>query len=150
MTRHSLSTRCVFPAPRSHEFRALLRTGMRLLLVLLALSGVLPTGAQNPVATYRFNNTLQAEEAGMPALVSANPLGLNRFENAVVAGQNRPVFRWDGNANPPAQQAGLTLDATNLVDYHRYSVELIFEFLEPAQAGWRRIMGKQFGWRRRR
>ncbi len=107
--------------------------------------GVSVVQAATPVATYQFNNSLAADEAGVPSLVSTSPLGLNGFEDAVVKGVTERVFRWQGHAIPPTDQAGLTLDATGLVQYNNYSVELIFEFLESAQAGsgWRRIVDTQ-------
>jgi hypothetical protein len=52
-----------------------------------------PATAQTLVATYLFNDTLAAEEAGVPALSSVVPLGRNGFEDAVVNGQNRRVYR---------------------------------------------------------
>src|SRR5262249_4654619 len=111
---------------------------------LLVLGVCLAQGA-TPVATYRFNNSLAAEEPGAPSLVSVDPLGRNGFEDATVDGVPTRVFHWQGTANPPTQQAGLTLDATGLVQYNNYSVELVFEFLEAAQAGggWRRVMDTQ-------
>lgn len=99
--------------------------------------------APAPVATYLFNETLSAEEAGKPALTAINPLGSNAFESALVEGQNRRVYHWAGNAANPAQQGGLRLDATGLVPYHSYSIELVFEFLEESDAGWRRIADTQ-------
>jgi hypothetical protein len=104
-----------------------------------------PASAQTSVATYRFNNTLAADEAGVPALLSVDPFGLNGFEDAIIDGQSRRVFRWNGNGNPATQQAGLVLDATGLVSYNNYSVELVFEFLESSQfgGGWRRIIDTQ-------
>ncbi len=98
-----------------------------------------------PVATYRFNNSLAADQSGVPSLLSVDPLGLNNFEDVVVDGVSQRVFHWRGHANPTSQQAGLTLDATGLVPYNNYSIEMVFEFLEPAQAGggWRRIVDTQ-------
>src|SRR4051812_17915802 len=78
-------------------------------------------------ATYRFNNTLAAEEAGAPLLVSVDPLNANDFETATVFGQQRPVFKWDGNASPVNEQAGLTLNTSGLVAPTSYTLELVFE-----------------------
>ena len=69
------------------------------------------------MASYSFNDTLAADQAGRPSLVSVDPLGLNSFETALVHGVSQRVFRWDGNGSTPAQNAGLTLDATGLVAY---------------------------------
>jgi hypothetical protein len=98
-----------------------------------------------PVATYHFNDSLAPDEPGVPSLVSVDPLALNGFEDAVVNGVTQRVFHWRGNATPATQQAGLMLDATGLVPYNNYSIEIIFEFLQAAQAGggWRRIVDTQ-------
>ncbi len=93
-------------------------------------------------ATYLFNDTLAAQEPTAPALMAVDPLGLNGFENAIVFGQNRRVYRWDGNRSPPNQQAGLSLDTTGVIPTNDYSVELVFEFLEGNNA-WRRIVDVQ-------
>jgi hypothetical protein len=98
-----------------------------------------------PVATYNFNNNLNANEGGAPSLVSVDPLGLNGFETAIVNGQSQTVFHWNGTGSPASLQAGLTLNATGLVQYNNYSVQLVFEFLELSQfgGGWRRILDTQ-------
>ena len=97
------------------------------------------------VASYSFNDTLAANEASRPALISVDPLGLNGFETAAVHGVDQRVFRWRGDGRDPATNAGLKLDATGLVAYDNYSVELTFEFTELAAfgGGWRRIIDTQ-------
>lgn len=97
------------------------------------------------VATYKFNNTLTAEEAGAPALQSVNPLGTNGFETATVNGSSQQVFHWRGHGDDPTMQAGLTLDATGLVSYDNYSISMTFEFLTASEfgGGWRRIVDTQ-------
>ena len=80
------------------------------------------------VASYSFNDTLAANQAGKPSLVSVDPLGLNSFETAVVNGASQRVFHWNGNGSTPTNNAGLRLDATGLVSYDNYSVEMTFEF----------------------
>ena len=97
------------------------------------------------VATYTFNDTLAAVEASAPALVSIDPLSLNGFETAVVNGSSQRVFRWSGDGSSPTTQAGLSLDATGLVAYDNYSVDMTFEFLAPSAfgGGWRRIIDTQ-------
>lgn len=113
-----------------------------LLGAMTILPGTIPAAhAQTSVATYLFNNALSAEEGGVPALTATDPLGLNGFENASVFGQNRTVYRWDGNSTP-SQQAGLTLDTTGLVSPNNYSVELVFAFTED-NGSWRRIVDTQ-------
>jgi hypothetical protein len=114
-------------------------------LFLCSVTVISAASAATLVASYGFNNTLAADQPGVPNLISVDPLGLNGFETATVNGTAQRVFHWQGNAIPPSQQAGLTLDTTGLVQYENYSVELEFEFLQPAQAGggWRRIIDTQ-------
>ena len=97
------------------------------------------------VASYSFNDTLAANQAGKPSLVSVDPLGLNSFETAVVNGASQRVFHWNGSGATPTNNAGLRLDATGLVSYDNYSVEMTFEFLEASAfgGGWRRIIDTQ-------
>jgi MYXO-CTERM domain-containing protein len=115
---------------------------------LLACSILLPAGwaqAATLVASYSFADTLAADGGGAPALVSIDPLGLNRFEDALVNGVAQRVFHWDGSGSSPTQNAGLSLNTTGLVQYDNYSIELTFEFLESAAfgSGWRRIADTQ-------
>lgn len=97
------------------------------------------------VATYSFDDTLNADFGPAPALTSIDPLGANGFETAVVHGTSQRVFRWSGDGSSPALHAGLSLDTTGLVSYDNYSVELTFEFAGPAAfgGGWRRIIDTQ-------
>ena len=97
------------------------------------------------VATYKFNNTLAAEQVTAPALLSVDPLGTNGFETAMVNGSSQQVFHWRGHGNDPTMQAGLTLDATGLVSYDNYSISMTFEFLTASEfgGGWRRIVDTQ-------
>ncbi|OQW75250.1 MAG: hypothetical protein BVN35_09115 [Proteobacteria bacterium ST_bin11] len=109
---------------------------------------ILASGSANAavlVATYTFNDTLAGDGVSAPTLVSIDPLGLNGFETAIVNGQSQRVFRWNGDGSDSTLNAGLQLDATGLVAYNNYSVELTFEFLESAAfgGGWRRIMDTQ-------
>ncbi len=107
--------------------------------------GLASAHAATAVATYTFNNTLAAQEAGAPALVSIDPLGQNSFETAVVNGISQIVFHWRGDGADPLTQAGLQLNTSGLVQYDNYSVQLQFEFLGPAAngGGWRRILDTQ-------
>ena len=109
---------------------------------LLALSSA---SAQTLVASYSFNDSLAANQAGKPSLVSVNPLGLNTFETAVVNGASQRVFHWNGDGATPANNAGLRLDATGLVSYDNYSIQMTFEFLQAAAfgGGWRRVVDTQ-------
>ena len=117
-------------------------------LACLAISMAIVTSAANAatlVATYNFNDTLAAVEPSVSALVSIDPLGHNGFETAVVNGTSQRVFRWSGDGSSPLMQAGLSLNATGLLAYDNYSVEMTFEFLAgPAfGGGWRRIIDTQ-------
>ncbi|MCE4555645.1 hypothetical protein [Pelomonas cellulosilytica] len=94
-------------------------------------------------ASYGFNGTLAADQAGAPALMAIDPLSQNGFETAVVHGVSRTVYRWSGDGSDALRQAGLALDASSLLpDYASYSVALTFEFATTAQtgSGWRRIV----------
>jgi hypothetical protein len=95
------------------------------------------------VITYRFQDSLAAEEEGMPALIPTNPLGQNGFETTTVFGRRQRVYRFAGNASPGDQQAGLTFDnRRGLLTNNHYSVEMVFEFHQQDNA-WRRIMDVQ-------
>lgn len=120
---------------------------LRLTFFAVGLCAVASASMAAPVvvATYKFNNTLAAEQAGVAALQSVDPLGTNGFEAATVNGSSQQVFHWRGLGNDPAQQAGLTLDATGLVSYDNYSIAMTFEFLTASAfgGGWRRIVDTQ-------
>lgn len=121
--------------------------GSKFLLVAAALLVTAPVAVAAPlaVATYKFNDTLAAVEPGAPVLVSVDPFGTNGFEDALVNGSNQRVFHWRGLGDSPATHAGLLLDATGLVSYDNYSIEMTFEFLDLAAfgGGWRRIVDTQ-------
>ena len=110
-----------------------------------AMFGLSGATAQTLVASYSFNDSLAANQAGKPSLVSVDPLGLNTFETAVVHGASQRVFRWNGDGATPANNAGLRLDATGLVSYDNYSIQMTFEFTQAAAfgGGWRRIVDTQ-------
>ena len=91
------------------------------------------------VATYEFNDTLAANEAGVVDLVAIDPLGSNGFETATVFGETRTVYRFDGNKVPLVEQAGLSLDTNGLITGDSYSVEMVFDFSER-DGEWRRIL----------
>ena len=105
----------------------------------LAAAAAAPARAEFLRGTYLFDFNLGAQEPGAPALLPVDPLGRNRFETALVYGQQRPVYRWDGNALPFTQQAGLTLPTAGLFPANNYSVELVFQFFEQPDS-WRRIL----------
>jgi hypothetical protein len=105
----------------------------------VAISLGVSSAASAKSATFLFNNSLAAQEAGIPSLVSVDPLGGNGFETATVEGQSRAVFKWDGNRTPIDQQAGLLFDSSFLADPTSYTVEMVFEFTEDTGT-WRRII----------
>ena len=111
-----------------------------LLFALLASEAVAAAAfAPEAVATYRFNNSFNADENGVPAIVPTTFLSTSAFIPDVVFGQQRPVWSFDGNAVPANQEAGLTLDTTDLVAPNEYSIELVFLFTQR-QGQWRRII----------
>jgi hypothetical protein len=96
----------------------------------------------SPVATYTFNNSFAALEAGAPALTATDPLSLGSFQTENVFGVNRVTYHFDGANSPVTDQGGLTLDTTGLIPANNYSVEMVFEFLGGTSA-WRRILDVQ-------
>jgi hypothetical protein len=112
--------------------------GLALLVPALPLSAIAADVA-TPVATYRFNNTFAADQGGVPALTSVDPLGAGQFESGVVFGAPRQVWAFDGAADPAVNQAGLSLNTTGLLAPTVYSVELVFLFTEGS-GQWRRII----------
>lgn len=112
-------------------------------LALLSMSAALSVHAADPVpvATWSFNNTLAADEAGAPALTAIDPLGANGFVLDDVFGESRWVYRFDGNASPTSEQAGLVVSADGLLDADdAYSVDIVFQF-EANVASWENIFG---------
>lgn len=109
-------------------------------LVSLGLISATAQAAPIPVATWNFDNTLAAEEAGAPALTAIDPLGLNSFVTDTVFGETRQVYRFDGNTTP-SQQAGLSVNTTGLLDGDdSFSVEMVFQF-EFNLTSWENIFG---------
>lgn len=116
--------------------------------VVAAIAGALAAPGANAatlVASYGFDDTLAASQAGAPSLVSVDPLGLNHFETATVHGQTQRVFAWSGSGSSSTLNAGLQLDATGLVAYNNYSISMTFEFQTLPQfgGGWRRVVDTQ-------
>ena len=109
--------------------------------LLHAMVSTTPSWAQAiPAATYLFDDNLNAEEPGVPALTEFDPLSSNGFETATVFGDSRRVYHLDGNPSPNSEQAGLELDPTGLVTFNNYSIEIVFEFVENVSSnGWRKV-----------
>lgn len=114
----------------------------------LAVASVVFSGAASAavlVASYGFNDSLAADQSGVASLVAIDPMAAAQFETAVVNGSSQRVYTWGGNGASPTTQGGFSLDATNLLSYDNYSVEMVFRFSELAQfgGGWRRIVDTQ-------
>lgn len=97
--------------------------------------------AQTLAATYRFNGSFAAVEAGKPALITVDPQAASLFEGDTVFGQSRTVYHFVGNTTP-LQQAGLTLNTTGLVTPNNYSVEIVAE-LSDRVGQYRRLLDVQ-------
>lgn len=116
--------------------------------ILLASSLILAGSAfaaPVPVATWQFNNTLAAEEAGVSALTAIDPLGQNGFVTDTVFGVTQRVYRFDGNkfdsSFGASEQAGLSVNTTGLLNSgNAYSVDMVFKF-ESNDATWENILG---------
>jgi hypothetical protein len=106
-----------------------------------AFVALLFTGAAlgSPVATYTFNNTLNAQQGGVASLTAVDPLSASGFTTATVFGSSRTVYHFDGLSSPPSDQGGLNLDVTGLIGTNNYSVEMVFE-LDDRNNAWRRLM----------
>ena len=98
--------------------------------------------AATPVATYEFNHTFSADQSGVPALTAVDPLGTSAFQTDTVLGSPRTVWAFNGNASPPADQAGLTVSTTGLVNPQSYSVDMVLELTQRV-GGWRRLVDVQ-------
>ncbi|HXC39598.1 MAG TPA: PEP-CTERM sorting domain-containing protein [Burkholderiales bacterium] len=111
-------------------------------LVLIGL--VCGTGsafAQTPVATWDFNNTLNANQSGAPALTAIDPLGQNSFVTDTVFGLTRTVYQYSGTQFPPSLQAGLSVNTTGLLTHgNLYSVDMVFK-IDASQSTWKNIFG---------
>jgi hypothetical protein len=90
------------------------------------------------VATYTFNNTLAAQQAGVAALTAVNPLGTSGFQTSTVFGNLQTTYHFDGAATPTADQGGLDFDTTGLLTSNDYSVEMVVEL--TGSTGWRRLL----------
>lgn len=108
----------------------------------LALAAPRALASPAAAATYLFADGFEAQQPGVAALLPVDPLGLGGFEDAVVLGVPRRVWRFDGAAWPVEEQAGLRVPAAAAIPADHYAVELVFAFTEDA-GGWRRIADVQ-------
>jgi hypothetical protein len=99
---------------------------------------VSPAARADLVATYTFNDSLNAQESGVAPLVAVDPLGTSGFQNATVFGALRNTWNFTGAASPVLDQGGLLLDTTGLIPANDYSLELVFEL--TGNSGWRRLV----------
>jgi len=107
----------------------------------MGLVGAAAQALPVPVATWNFANTLNAAEAGAPALLAIDPLGLNAFVTDTVFGQSQTVYQFNGNRFPVAQQAGLSLNTTGLLSNgNAYTVDMTFKF-NADNGSWKEIFG---------
>lgn len=87
------------------------------------------SSAATLVASYDFNNTLSALQAGDPTLTAVDPLGTSGF--LFDSTLNRNVWQFLGSASPTSDQGGLSLDtSTLLADPTSYSIQVFFEFFD--------------------
>lgn len=100
------------------------------------------------VASYGFQTTLSADQAGQLDLLLTDPFKDCHFETATVFGVERTVFRYEGG-DAPEEQAGLTYVspiitsgvAPGVISPESYSVELVVSF--DLLDGWVRILDSQ-------
>jgi hypothetical protein len=90
------------------------------------------------VATYTFDNTLNAQQGGVAALTAVDPLGTSGFTTATVFGNSQTVWNFNGAASPPDDQGGLDFNTTGLISANDYSVEMVFDL--TGSTGWRRLL----------
>lgn len=96
--------------------------------------------APAPVASYQFNNNLNAVETGVPALTAIDPLNQSQFITDTVFGESRPVYEFKGNIKS-IENAGLSFPSLNLLNKDdAFSIEMIFQFTEN-QSTWENILG---------
>ncbi len=96
--------------------------------------------APNPVASYYFNDSLNAIESSAPALTAIDPLSTNRFVSDVVFGETRQVYEFKGNVKS-IENSGLSFASLNTLNNDdKFSIEMIFQFTEN-QSTWENIFG---------
>lgn len=99
--------------------------------------------AASAVATYFFQDNLNAVQSGVPALTAVDPTNSSGFVSSNVNGVTRDVYAFNGTASPVTSQGGLTLGTSSLLtDPAKYSVDMVFEFSDRA-GQYRRILDVQ-------
>lgn len=96
--------------------------------------------AATNVATYEFTNTLAPDSgSSAPSLTPVDPLAQNAYlVESDVFGKSDTVYRFSGTSS---DNAGLSLNTTNLVMANSYSVEMVFSL--DLASGWRRVIDVQ-------
>jgi hypothetical protein len=90
-------------------------------------------------AAYIFNNNLNAQEGGVPALAATDPLATNAFSSDTVFGGTHSVYFFNSSAG---NNAGLTFNnGGNLISPGSYSLEMVFQL--SGSAGYRRLVDSQ-------
>lgn len=89
-------------------------------------------------ASYRFNGTLAADQAGAPALIPVDPLGMNGFERLTWSGVTYPVYRFSGAA--AGGQGGLILPSAGLISPKNYTIEMVFSLEAAERDMWRKLI----------
>lgn len=113
---------------------------LAIVAVLFSLS-IDASASSTPVASWNFNNTLAADQAGVAALTAIDPLGQSGFMTDTVFGSTRNVYRFAG-LQAPAEQAGLFVNTTSLLTHgNAYSVDMVFQFEASQSTTWKNIFG---------
>lgn len=119
----------------------MLQSKLAVLFCSVAAMSTVSAGAAVIKATYNFDNSFAAAEAGAPAAVEVDPLGASTFSADTVFGVPRTVFNFAGDSSN-ADQSGFTVNTAGLVNPESYSVDMVFKFNERDGA-WRRILDVQ-------
>ena len=95
-----------------------------------------------PVATWDFNNTLDAREGGIPALTAIDPLAPDYFVMDTVFGESKWVYRFGGDASPATSQGGLQVSTEGILDLDdKYSVDIVFMFDVGEEDAYNNVLG---------
>lgn len=91
------------------------------------------------LATYQFNNTTSADEAGLPAMTLVlDGTATSAYVTDTVFGQSRTVLQLNGSGG--GNNAGFSFDnSLTLLPSTNYAVEMAFEFSQNP-GGWRKIL----------
>jgi uncharacterized protein (TIGR03437 family) len=97
---------------------------MRNLLTFLLAAAATSGQPATLVASYDFDNTLNALQPGAPALLALTPDNTNAFRTDTVLGHTRTVYQLD--SDQPARHAGLRFRPTALLNPNSYSLEILY------------------------